>query len=282
MNEKHNHPLESTDDETVNKPVLRNFRMELSFDGSGFHGWQIQPNGISVQELVQGKISTLFGNYPVKLHGSSRTDAGVHALGFAASFKAPESPYIPDWKIKRALNKLLPRDVRILDVNYADDDFHARFSALAKAYTYVINTGDESPFSAKWSWHVPGCRNIENIKKAASFLPGTHDFSAFTVSRSEIDDPVRTIYRIDTESFGNFICITFLGDGFLYKMVRSIMGSLLKAGTEMLPPESLKELLDSKNRSLGAPTAPPHGLFLVKVFYKKEWKDFHIEKPPFL
>jgi len=261
--------------------VLRNFRMELSFDGSSFHGWQIQPNGISVQELVQNKLSKLFGNYPIKLHGSSRTDAGVHALGFAASFKAPESPYIPDWKIKRALNKLLPRDVRILDVNYADEDFHARFSALAKAYTYVINTGDENPFSAKWSWHLPKCGNIENIKQAASFLTGTHDFSAFTVSRSEIDDPVRTIYRIETKFFENFLCITFLGDGFLYKMIRSIMGSLVKTGMDTASPESLKELLASKNRSLGAPTAPPHGLFLVKVFYEENWDDFHIDKPPF-
>ena len=269
------------DDAPAKNGILRNFRMELSFDGTGFHGWQIQPNGISVQELVQNKLSKLFGNYPIKLHGSSRTDAGVHALGFAASFKAPESPYIPDWKIKRALNKLLPRDVRILDVNYAEEAFHARFSALAKAYTYVINTGDENPFSAKWSWHLPKCRNVENIKQAASFLIGTHDFSAFTVSRSEIDDPVRTIYRIDTEFFGNFLCVTFLGDGFLYKMIRSIMGSLVKTGTDTASPESLKELLDSKNRSLGAPTSPPHGLFLVKVFYEEYWNDFHISKLPF-
>lgn len=255
--------------------------MELSFDGTDFQGWQIQPDQPSIQQLLQEKLSGLFGNFPVKVTGSSRTDAGVHAQGFAASFSAPESPHIPDKKLKNALNNMLPDTIHIKNVEQTDEEFHARYSALAKAYAYAINLGEETPFSSRWAWKWKKC-NIEALKKGAGHLVGEHDFSAYAVKSSQREDTVRIIYRIDIQQFDDILCITFIGNGFLYKMIRSIMGALAAVAREKLPPEAVKEILDSKDRSLGEPTSPPRGLFLMKVFYQdKEWEAFKVEAPPF-
>lgn len=279
MTKKINSETETASDEA--KP-LRLFMMELSFDGTDFQGWQIQKDGLTVQGLIQKRLSQLFGNYPIKLTGSSRTDSGVHAMGFVSSFFAPESPYIPDWKVKDALNRLLPPSIRIKNVVYAPEGFHARFSALAKSYTYVINRGGQSPFSAKWSWQLRNFDKLDELRKALDVITGTHDFSSFAVGRSNIDDPVRTIYRTDINEFGDFLCLTFTGNGFLYKMVRSLVGSMAKVGTGRLTAETVKTVLACRNRSESEPTCPPHGLFLMKVYYKEnEWGNFRLEKIPF-
>ena len=129
------------------------FKMELSFDGTSYHGWQRQPNGITVQEVVEEKLYRLFGEREhIRIQGSSRTDAGVHALGMVCSFSAPPSPYIPDWKLKKAMNRLLPDDIRIRCAEVVKNGFNARFDALAKSYVYVVNTGDINPFSGRYSW----------------------------------------------------------------------------------------------------------------------------------
>lgn len=274
--------IETETDSGETRP-LKLFRMDLSFDGSDFQGWQIQKDAPTVQGLIQKRLSQLFGNYPIKLTGSSRTDAGVHAIGFVSSFFAPDSPYIPDWKVKDALNHLLPQSIRVKNVSYAPEGFHARYSALAKSYTYVINRGDEqSPFAAKWSWKLRNVEKLDELRKALDVITGTHDFSSFAVGRNEIDDPVRTIYRTDIDEFGDFLCLTFTGNGFLYKMVRSLVGSMAKVATSRLTADAVKKVLQCKDRSAAEPTCPPHGLFLMKVYYEEnEWESFKLEKLPF-
>jgi tRNA pseudouridine38-40 synthase len=261
----------------------RKFLMEIAFDGTEFHGWQYQPNGLAVQEVIETKLRGLFGGADIKLFGAGRTDAGVHALGFAAHFSAPESPYIPDWKIHKALNRLLPPLIRIVSFSRVDDpDFHARFSAAGKTYVYVINNGAVSPFTARYSWHLPNCDRVDEMRRALSFLEGTHDFSSFTVERKNIDSAVRTIFKTDVVVFGPYICLVFTGDGFLYKMIRSVTGLIAPVGLGSRTPESVKTVLEAKDRCKAENTSPPNGLFLMKVYYKTdEWKNFRLEKPPF-
>ena len=260
----------------------RSFRMEVSFDGTGYHGWQRQANGITVQEVIEEKLSRLFNTDRIRIQGSSRTDSGVHALGMAVSFDAPESPYIPDWKIKKALNRLLPPDIRIRSVDYAAPGFNARFSARGKAYVYVINTGDLNPFTSRWSHYEPGFTELEAVRAAMRLLEGEHDFSAFTVELMPEKDHVRTMYRLELKTFGALACLCFVGNGFLYKMVRSMTGALLEVGRGRIPPERIGEMLRSKNRSMAKDTAPACGLFLMKVFYDdEEWRGFDFSGPPF-
>ena len=266
---------------TDERPI-RNFRMEISFDGTAYHGWQRQPNGITVQEVVENKLSRLFNTERICIQGSSRTDSGVHAQGMAASFEAPESPYIPDWKIKKAMNRLLPPDIRIRSVDYAPADFNARFSAKGKAYIYVVNTGDLNPFTSRWSHYQPDFTQLDAVRAAMKSLEGTYDFSAFTVELIPEKDHVRTLYRLDVKQFGPLVCLCFVGNGFLYKMVRSITGALLEVGRGRIPVGRVAEMLASKDRSMAKDTAPACGLFLMKVFYEEdEWRGFDFDCPPF-
>ena len=160
------------------------FKVELSFDGTAYHGWQRQPNGISVQQVFEEKLYRLFGEREfIRIQGSSRTDAGVHALGMVCSFSAPPSPYIPDWKLKKAMNRLLPDDIRIRSAEVVKDSFNARFDALAKSYVYVVNTGDINPFSGRYSWHMEDMTGIDALREAIKHVEGRHDFSTFTVER---------------------------------------------------------------------------------------------------
>lgn len=261
---------------------LRRFRVELSFDGTEYHGWQVQPNGLTVQEVLESCLSKLFGGCRIRVQGSSRTDSGVHALGLVASFDAPESPYIPDWKVKKAMNRLLPPSIKIREAELAPDSFNARFSAHAKAYVYVINTGDLNPFTCRWSWHLRSFTRLDEVAAALKLLEGTHDFSSFAVERSGIDDPVRTIFRAELKTFGPLVCLHFIGDGFLYKMVRSMAGALADVGLGRMEPDEMSRILEARDRCMARDTAPAHGLFLVKVFYKPgEWEGHRLEQPPF-
>jgi len=256
--------------------------MEVSFDGSEFYGWQIQPHHITVQKVLQDTLKQLYGGLYVKVQGSSRTDAGVHSLALGASFTAPLRPDIPMRQVKIALNSLLPNTIRIKSIRAVDEDFNARFASLGKAYTYVINTGEQVPFSNRYSWHQCKCHNIDEMTKAAQYLIGEHDFSSFTVFRSQIDCAVRTIFDISFKQIGRYTCITYKGDGFLYKMIRCLTGALVAVGCNRLTAEDIKELLEAKDRGKGQVTAPPQGLFLMKVFYGEEkWQDFELDRLPF-
>ncbi len=256
--------------------------MEISFDGQNYGGWQIQPDNSTVQELIKDTLVKLYDGKPIKLVGSSRTDAGVHAIGFAASFAAPAKPLIPVAKLKTALNGLLPSSIAIRNITEVPMDFHVRFDTVGKAYTYVINLGAESPFSAAYSWKARWKLDIDKMQEAAKHLLGTHDFSSFVVNRENIENAVRTIYDIDFQLFGSYLCITFVGNGFLYKMIRCLVGALEAVASGAISAEELKNILMLKDRTKAPQTCPPHGLFLMKVFYAEaEIKKFKLKDVPF-
>ncbi|MBQ9789724.1 MAG: tRNA pseudouridine(38-40) synthase TruA [Lentisphaeria bacterium] len=243
------------------------YLMEISFDGSNYGGWQIQPNRESVQGTIEKVLSRLYNYQKIELVGSSRTDAGVHAINFAAAFLVPKSPAIPIGKLKNSLNMMLPSDIKIQTIKEVDLNFHARFFAVGKAYTYVIKLAGATPFSNRYSYAPRHKIDIEAIKKATQYLVGTHDFSSFACAGNPIEDAVRTIYRIDVQTFGDYLTLTYVGSGFLYKMVRSLTGTLLAVGAGKFKAEEVKTLLEAKDRTLGHTTASAGGLFLVKVFY---------------
>lgn len=256
--------------------------LEISFDGQNFGGWQIQPDNMTVQELIQNTLVKLYAGKEIKLVGSSRTDAGVHAIGFAASFIAPSKPSISIAKLKIALNGLLKKPILIRNITEVPMDFHVRFGAVGKAYTYVINIGEESPFSAAYSWSARWNLDIDKMQEAAKYLIGTHDFSSFVVNREAIDNAVRTIYDIDFQLFGSYLCITFVGNGFLYKMIRCLIGMLEAVGSSAVSVAATKNILEAQSRSKAPQTSPPHGLFLMKVFYDEaEIKKFKLKDVPF-
>jgi tRNA pseudouridine38-40 synthase len=257
--------------------------LTISYDGTNYAGWQIQPNGLSIQEVLEEKIGIIYAHQKIRIESSGRTDAGVHAAGQTASYDAPERPLVGNDKIFRALNRMLPKDIRILEITDVPDSFHARFSAKGKTYIYVINNGTEDAFTARWSWHLPEFQNICEVRKAMSHLIGTKDFSSFTVDRKDIDNAERTVFRAEIREFGSYKSLIFSGNGFLYKMVRGITGTLAFVGSNKISAEDFKNILGGKNRCEAFDTAPPHGLFLVKVFYNEnEAENFIPEKLPFL
>lgn len=256
---------------------------ETAYDGTDFSGWQVQPDRISVQEVIEERLAQLYMNQPIRIHSSGRTDSGVHALAQAVTYDAPDAPRIPAENIQKALNNALPDSITVRHAFYAEfPDFHARYSAVGKAYTYVINRGEQLPFSARYSWHLSECRNISAIRSACNSLTGTHDFSSFTTSRKSIDCAIRTIYRVDINEFDDFLCLTFVGSGFLYKMVRSLVGLLALIGSGKVPSSDTARILSLKDRATAPKTAPPQGLFLMKVFYSTpEMEKFSLENLPF-
>ncbi len=268
-------------EETGYTPCGR-FFMEIAYDGSEYSGWQIQPHCPSVQEEIQNLLTKLYDGQHIHLIGSSRTDAGVHAQRFAASFLYPERPDIPRERLLKALNRRLPPAIRIRTLREVPLEFHSRYDALGKAYTYVLNLGEETPFSCRYSWKSIRPLEVEKIIAASQRLIGTHDYSSFVVERSLIDDAVRTIYRIDVRQIGQFCCITFVGNGFLYKMIRCLMGTLEAAGWGRLSPDDVTGILEARDRSRAPETAPAKGLFLMKVFYDHaELDQYQPEGVPF-
>ena len=268
-------------EETPYEPYKR-YLLEIAYDGTNYSGWQIQPHRVAVQQRVQEILTKMYNGQPIHLIGSSRTDAGVHAQRFAASYLTPVRPDIPTDKILRAVNRQLPGDIKLRTVREVPLEFHARYDALGKAYTYVLNLGDPSPFTDRYTWRPIHRMDVEKIRAASQVLTGTHDYSSFVVERSLIDEAVRTIYRIDVQEFGQFCCVTFVGNGFLYKMIRCLMGTLEAAGAGKLSPEAVRRILEACDRTVAPETAPPNGLFPMKVFYTPEERaGFKLENVPF-
>ncbi len=264
-------------------PVKR-YLMEIAYDGGNYSGWQIQPHCLAVQQVIQEHLTKLYDKQPIHLIGSSRTDAGVHAQNFAASFLVPELPAIPMERVFKALNRRLPPDIKIHTIKEVPLEFHSRYDTCGKAYTYVLNLGEnDSPFVGRYSWRPYRKQSVELIRQAAERLVGTHDYSSFVVERREIDDAVRTIYRIDVEEIGDFCCLTFVGNGFLYKMIRCLMGMIEAVGAGVYSPDAVTRILEAKDRTQAPETAPPNGLFLMKVFYDEETREnFRLPGLPFL
>lgn len=257
--------------------------VEVSYDGTEYLGWQTQSHGKTIQSVIEKKLCYLY-NAKIPIAGAGRTDAGVHALGMGISFIPPTTPPIPMETLFKALNSILPYSIRINRLEKKSLDFNARFDAKGKAYTYVMhNSPERRPFSSRYSMEVKENLNIKAMLEASKHLIGVHDFSSFAVEINKSrKDPVRNIFDIRIQQFGDYICITLIGKSFLYKMVRSIVGTLYRVGTGKLSPGRLQEILASKNRLNAYETAPPYGLFLMKVFYNEdEWKNFSISSVPF-
>lgn len=268
--------------EATSYAPFKRYLMEIAFAGTRYGGWQIQDNAVTVQGEIQKVLKNLYGGKFIHLIGSSRTDAGVHALGFAAAFLVPERPAIEKNYLMRALNRMLPKDICIRSIREVPLEFHARYDALGKAYTYVFNTALRSPFVPAGSWHIRRKMDRRKMMDAAQVLTGTHDYSSFVVERSEIDDAVRTIYRIEFDFFGPYWCATFVGNGFLYKMIRCLSGLLAAAGAGDLDAADAKRILEAHDRTVAPATAPAEGLYLMKVFYdQKELENYKLTKLPF-
>jgi len=244
---------------------VQNFKITIQYDGTNYHGWQIQSNGRTVQGELTRALS-LLDHRPVTVYGAGRTDAGVHAEAQVANFFC-EQPF--DLReLRDAINGNVDRDIRVLEVERVTDAFSARHSARQKTYRYRLWTGDVvSPFVYRYAHHRRSGLCVPEMQLAAAALIGTNDFSAFTVARSEVEDHVRTLIRLDIEPAANEISILVSGDGFLRYMVRTIVGTLIEVGSLKRTAASVRAALESRNRSNAGPTAPAHGLTLVRVDY---------------
>ncbi|MDO4197342.1 MAG: tRNA pseudouridine(38-40) synthase TruA [Prevotellaceae bacterium] len=264
--------------------MKKNVLLTIAYDGTDFHGWQRQPAARTVQGHLENVMSRLFKT-PIILNGTSRTDAGVHAYGQRASFKAELG--IPTERIPMVVNNALAgaekgsfaiSPVRILAAEDKDEDFHARFSSLGKEYIYRIrNSQTVDIFRRNYVYHVGEPLDVEAMRQAAGMLVGTHDFKSFEAAGSTPrETTVRTIYdaRIEEKNSddgrGRDVTLYIRGDGFLYNMVRIITGTLVDMGLGRIPPETMDLIMEAKDRSRGGHTAPPCGLYLSEVFYDAE------------
>jgi tRNA pseudouridine38-40 synthase len=245
---------------------MRTFKLTLSYDGTRFVGWQRQAQGESIQGLLEAALALIEGA-PVSVYGAGRTDAGVHALGQVASVQLTSDHDAPT--LGRALNAHLPPEVRVLGIEETHAEFHARFSARLKTYRYLIrNAAIVSPFEHSYVWHIPEPLDMATMHHAAGLLVGTHDFAAFQSTGSNASSTLRTISRSELKEWSEgLIAYEIAGDGFLRHMVRAIVGTLVEIGRGWRSSSNVTELLDCGTRAKAGPTAPPHGLFLVRVDY---------------
>lgn len=254
----------------MSTPTVR-LKATIAYDGSPFSGWQSQAGGLGIQDHIEGAIAKIVG-HPVRIHGSGRTDAGVHALGQTATFDVPSPTLAADrWQI--ALNGNLPHEIRILriaKVKGGKDGFHARFSAQGKRYIYrVWNDRYLHPMEIGRAWLVPQPLDLTALRAGAETLTGTHDFAGFAANRGEPEkDSVRTIFKIGIAKRGPLITFTYEGNGFLYKMVRLLTGSLVRVGQGRGDVAWLRAILNGERQKTEF-AAPAEGLFLAKVFYGK-------------
>ena len=254
----------------------RNILLTIEYDGTLFYGWQRQPEARTVQGELEKVLSKVCGT-AVLLNGTSRTDAGVHALGQKASFKVKSG--IPTEKIGTVVNNMLSggkqsrnkcADVRITDVREVPDDFHARFCSKGKKYRYLIrNEAEPAIFERNYSYFVKEPLDLERMKKAAEYIKGTHDFACFqSAGGNPRETTVRTVYSLDVfHTSDGKTAIEISGDGFLYNMVRIITGTLVEVGNGKREPEELERIIESGDRRNAGHTAPPEGLYLVEVYY---------------
>ena len=247
---------------------MRRYKATIAYDGTGFSGWQFQTNALAVQQTVEQVLEDIEG-VPVRVYGSSRTDAGVHAEGFCAHFDL--SKPIPPANLVRAVNARLPDSVRFVRASYAPAGFDARLSAKGKEYRYQVYCGAVMPPSMAPYWtHCAKPLDIAAMREAAAHFAGRHDFVSFAANPDrELETTVRTVFSVDVAKSGRRLVMKIRGDGFLYKQVRSMAGFLLAVGLGREAPGAVKELLDAAlPRTARVETAPAKGLHLAKVFYR--------------
>lgn len=244
---------------------LRRIKLTIEYDGTNYHGWQVQDNAHTVQAELEKAILRITGER-VRITGSGRTDTGVHALGQVAHFDT--SSMISAEKFRNALSAVLPLDVAVISSEEVDFDFHSRFSAIGKTYEYrVFNRHIRSPIMEKRAWHIREAIDLKCLGKAANAFLGTHDFSAFCASGRSISNFERTIHLSEWIEKKELLLYRVCGNGFLYNMVRIMVGTMIEVGLGKRTPESISDTLTGKNRNLAGITAPPQGLYLVEVHY---------------
>ncbi len=244
---------------------MRNIKLTIEYDGTNYVGWQRQENGISVQQKLEKAINIVSGE-DVILIGSGRTDSGVHAKGQVANFKT--SSTIPPEKFKFALNNNLPGDIAILKSEEVSIDFHSRYDSIGKKYGYLIyNSKLPTALCRNLVYHVSYTLDYEEMKKAIDLFRGTHDFTSFMVARNDVETAVRTITNISLDKKGDLIFFSVEGDGFLYNMIRIIVGTLIDIGRGKLKAVDIPNIIHLKHRKFAGHTAPPQGLYLEKVYY---------------
>lgn len=255
---------------------MKKIKLLLEYDGTDYQGWQIQKRRPTIQGVVEDRISEITGKQS-RVIGASRTDAGVHALGQVAAFET-ESRLGPE-TIKRALNALLPMDVRVLEASEVGDLFHPRNSAKRKSYFYIIvNQRESSAFFCRYAWMVQKPLELKSMIEAAQVFIGVHDFSSFRSADSGSKNPVREVFSLNIERFGmldfmttsikgEFVKIRIEADGFLRHMVRNIASTLVEIGKGRVSVDRIKEILESRDRRLAGPAAPPKALFLERIVY---------------
>ena len=244
---------------------MKRVKLTVAYDGTAYHGWQIQPEGDTIEEELNKHLSELLRE-EIHVLGASRTDAGVHALGNVAVFNT--SARMPVEKIAFAMNTRLPSDIKVQRSEQVADDFHPRFCKVRKTYRYQIwNRAIPNPLVSRYSAFYYYDLDEKRMQKAADCLKGRHDFSSFCTAKPDRPNHVRTIEAISVERSGDMITVTITGDGFLYNMVRIIVGTLLRVGGGQMEPEEMRTVLEAKDRSLAGDTARPEGLTLVSIEY---------------
>jgi len=246
---------------------VRRIKLTIAYDGTNYCGWQIQINGITIEEVINKHLSNLTGEN-IAVIGASRTDSGVHALGNVAVFDTDCN--IPSDKFSYALNQRLPKDIRIQESCQVPLEFHPRYCDSDKTYQYnILNRNFEIPTLRLYSHFEFMKLDVDKMKEASNYIIGNHDFKSFCSLRTQVTTTIRTIYRMEINKNGDMITITISGNGFLYNMVRIIVGTLIKVGLGAYPPEYVKDIIDAKDRTKAGPKVKASGLTLIDIDYEK-------------
>lgn len=244
---------------------MRRIKLVVAYDGTGYCGWQLQPNAVTVEEVLNKALTRLLGK-EINVIGASRTDSGVHALGNVAVFDTDS--LIPPEKICQAVNQFLPEDIRVQSSTEVALDFHPRRTVSRKTYEYrILNRRIALPTNRLYTNFVYYHLDLNKMQEAASYFVGEHDFKSFCSVKTQVLDTVRTIYRLEVKKEEDLITISVTGNGFLYNMVRIIAGTLIEVGRGALPPDRIREILQGCERELAGPTAPAKGLTLIGIEY---------------
>lgn len=262
----------------------KTFHLAISYDGTDYHGWQIQPTNKTIQGEIRKRLRLMLRAPELKIAGCSRTDSGVHALDQQVSFTVDvDDEVTPQWLMFK-LNRWLPDDILVKSAKEAEPGFNARFENFGKAYTYCLSPGKRTnPLATRYVWMTPHELDLDAMRKAARFLEGEHDFKSFTVnSGKELESTVRLLHRLEIVEKDGLVYIIAVGESFLYKMVRSLTGYLVHVGHGYANPDDTPAVLAALNRCEAADSAPAKGLFLAKVFWTPdEWKSYTPLLPPF-
>ena len=252
---------------------MKRVRMVVAYDGTAYRGWQLQPNGITIEQVLNRELTALLKE-PIAVIGASRTDSGVHARGNVAVFDTENR--MPADKICFALNQRLPEDIRVQSSEEVPADWHPRKANCTKTYEYkVLNRKISMPLERLYAHFCYFNLNLDKMREAAAYLVGEHDFKSFCTVRTQAEETVRTIYSLDITKQDDMITIRISGSGFLYNMVRIIAGTLLQVGMGAYLPEHVEEILDARDRQAAGRTAPARGLTLVSMEYQQELPDWH-------